>query len=134
MSMTCDMCLQARHIRCLNRLDCGCTQCSARRSKPQLKETKRERKPAAAKLPRKRAPRAERPRSDSEKARYMREYRRKVAENDPNRRTYRSYPPEMVDEMIAERDSGSSIRAIGRKWEVDPSYVTRLIRKREGAR
>lgn len=139
-SFTCMSCLQGRHVRCEDRVDCACTTCRARRSKPRATPTSRgklkgnaglprELEETAKKLPRKRAKQPRKPESEiTPKAVYMRDYRKRLAEGGEVKK-YRKWTPEVVAEMAALRDQGVSVREIGRRFGVDQSYVRRLIEK-----
>ena len=58
----------------------------------------------------------------------MREYRRRVAEGAP-RKVYKKWTPAILREMAAMRAQGASIKEIGRKFDVDPAYAGKLIKR-----
>lgn len=139
-SFTCMSCLQGRHVRCEDRVDCACTTCRARRSKPRATPTSRgklkgnaglprELEETAKKLPRKRAKQPRKPESAiTPKAVYMRDYRKRLAEGGPVK-TYRKWTPEVVTELVELSDGGVPTNEIARRYNTDQSNIRRLIKK-----
>ena len=122
---TCDDCFALRHHRCNGRNGCECSICAAKIKKRRAAPKKVV--PKATK-PKKRPAKRAAPRSDSAKAAYMREYRRRKAAGEVVG-DYRRTSEADIGRIIELRAEGLTYREIGAEMGMDYSYIARLYKR-----